>query len=468
MRDARASAETAERVWVIKRSELEAQSRSLAGRISEIAEHLGQIEKAGPDGICPTCERPLGDEYGKVTGEMSEQIADYRATIQANEVELKLLTKLPIEVNAAKSAIAQLDGSLNDARKREFAARSAGNELAEEQKQVAEVETRAAANRMRMEKIASGFDPAELDRLVRRGQELKPKRDRARELAVKADRREVVSKDVVEQQKSYDKIVAGLAGKTKERDDLGFEPDQHKAVLQQWTVAGQRVQASREQALTAEADVNIAEGSLHERVQEETAHRERAKSLETKRESMRYTEYLTTTFDRFRESLNGEINPRLSESASDLISDITDGRYTEVDLDEEYTPRLFDDGEWKPVISGGEEDVLHLTMRLAISQMIADRAGMDLGLLVLDEVFGSLDESRRENVINLLQNLKGRFQQILLITHIESIHDMVDRAIWVDYDTASGSSRIREVREPFEAAGSEAMESELHPSLSPN
>jgi len=76
--------------------------------------------------------------------------------------------------------------------------------------------------------------------------------------------------------------------------------------------------------------------------------------------------------------------------------------------------------------------------------MITERAGHSMGLLVLDEIFGSLDESRRENVVALLQNLKGVFQQILLITHVESIHDMVDRCLWVEYDSASQSSTVRE------------------------
>ena len=44
------------------------------------------------------------------------------------------------------------------------------------------------------------------------------------------------------------------------------------------------------------------------------------------------------------------------------------------------------------MISGGEEDVANLALRLAISQMIAERAGQPLSLLVLDEIFGSLDE----------------------------------------------------------------------------
>ena len=48
------------------------------------------------------------------------------------------------------------------------------------------------------------------------------------------------------------------------------------------------------------------------------------------------------------------------------------------------------------MISGGEEDVANMVLRLAISQMIADRAGQPLSILILDEVFGSLDIERRD------------------------------------------------------------------------
>jgi exonuclease SbcC len=90
------------------------------------------------------------------------------------------------------------------------------------------------------------------------------------------------------------------------------------------------------------------------------------------------------------------------------------------------------------VISGGEEDVANLALRLAISQMIAERAGQPLSLLVLDEIFGSLDEDRRTAVMDLLRNLADRFPQVILITHIESVRDGFDRIIRLRYDVERG------------------------------
>jgi exonuclease SbcC len=62
--------------------------------------------------------------------------------------------------------------------------------------------------------------------------------------------------------------------------------------------------------------------------------------------------------------------------------------------------------------------------------------------LILDEVFGSLDETHRHNVVDLLRRLQGRFEQVILITHIESVREGLDRVLTVRYDEASGSSRV--------------------------
>ena len=96
------------------------------------------------------------------------------------------------------------------------------------------------------------------------------------------------------------------------------------------------------------------------------------------------------------------------------------------------------------MISGGEEDVANLVLRLAISQMIAERAGQPLSLLVLDEIFGSLDEARRLHVVGLLRRLADRFPQVILITHIEQVREGLDRVIRVDFDPARGTSVVRD------------------------
>jgi DNA repair protein SbcC/Rad50 len=145
-----------------------------------------------------------------------------------------------------------------------------------------------------------------------------------------------------------------------------------------------------------------------------------------------------------RTDLNAQLRPDLSELASAFLRDLTNGRYSDLELDENYAATLLDDGEAKAVISGGEEDVANLALRLAISQMIAERAGQPLSLLILDEIFGSLDEERRAAVVELLRSLADRFPQVILITHIDSVGDNFDRVIRVGLDSTTGVAVVRE------------------------
>ena len=155
----------------------------------------------------------------------------------------------------------------------------------------------------------------------------------------------------------------------------------------------------------------------------------------------RRTRNSTRALGDLRDELNAALRPDLSDLASGFLRDLTNGRYTELELDEDYMTTLLDEGEPKVVISGGEEDIANLALRLAISQMIAERAGQPLSLLILDEIFGSLDEDHRAAVVELLRNLADRFPQVILITHIDSVRDGFDRIVRVGFDQRRGDVR---------------------------
>ena len=170
--------------------------------------------------------------------------------------------------------------------------------------------------------------------------------------------------------------------------------------------------------------------------------KKRAAELDLLVTDRRLHDELDRAFSDLRTDLNFQLRPELSELASAFLSELTDARYTELELDDQYNIVILEDGVPKPVLSGGEEDLANLVLRLAISQMIAERAGQSFSLLILDEVFGSLDEARRFNVVELLRGLHDRFEQVVLITHIEPIREGMDRVISVRYDPETGSSVV--------------------------
>jgi exonuclease SbcC len=127
-----------------------------------------------------------------------------------------------------------------------------------------------------------------------------------------------------------------------------------------------------------------------------------------------------------------------------FLRELIDSRTAELELDERYNISVLEDGIAKPVLSGGEEDLANLVLRLAVSQMIAERSGQAFSLLVLDEVFGSLDETKRFNVVELLRGLADRFEQVILITHIESVREGIDQVISVRYDPSIAASVVEQ------------------------
>ncbi|HEY0995576.1 MAG TPA: SbcC/MukB-like Walker B domain-containing protein, partial [Gemmatimonadaceae bacterium] len=199
----------------------------------------------------------------------------------------------------------------------------------------------------------------------------------------------------------------------------------------------------RSAELTAVAAEGESAGARQALERAEQAQRELAQAqarLDALNADRRLHDELDRAFSDLRTDLNVQLRPEISEVASGFLTDLTDGRYTELELDDQYNVLVLEDGIPKPVISGGEEDLANLVLRLAISQMIAERANHSFSLLILDEVFGALDEARRHNVVDLLRRLHDRFEQVILITHIESVREGLDRVVTVRYDEESGAA----------------------------
>jgi DNA repair protein SbcC/Rad50 len=158
-------------------------------------------------------------------------------------------------------------------------------------------------------------------------------------------------------------------------------------------------------------------------------------------------------FTEFFRSLTARARPMLEVEASDLVRELTDGRYERMEFDDNYRVKLldrFDDSYSIERFSGGESDVASLSARVALSRIVASRGGNTLGFLVLDEVFGSLDAGRRNNVLLALERLKRSFGQIFIISHVAEVQEsaLVDE-VWMLEEDEEGKSTVRRVNTPM-------------------
>ncbi len=131
------------------------------------------------------------------------------------------------------------------------------------------------------------------------------------------------------------------------------------------------------------------------------------------------------TFERF---VAEQLGPRIADYAGELIDRVTNQKYSRVELDQDYGLEIYDGDECFPLssFSGGERDVFALCARLALSRVIGGQAVNRPRFLVLDEVFGSLDQERRRQLLDMLGRLtqdSEDFRQLFVISHVEDVQE---------------------------------------------
>lgn len=84
--------------------------------------------------------------------------------------------------------------------------------------------------------------------------------------------------------------------------------------------------------------------------------------------------------------------------------------------------------------SGGEQFRINFAVRVALSKLLARRAGAQLQTLVIDEGFGSLDASGRERLVEAIHAIESDFERILIITHLDELKDVFPVRIDVTKD----------------------------------
>lgn len=374
--------------WVREQQEVETRLRTLRAQYAELRDQRDRLLSLGEDGDCPTCTRPLGTHYRDV---------------------LDLLERQMETVEADGAYFRSRQGQLQEMPE-ELATREARRRTMREQGEVAE------DHRAQLEGI--------LDRLERVVREVAERS--ARRTTLQARREETAGR----------LIALGPPS----ADDTALR-ERHEACAAAFAQASTR-------AAGAQATREMAGAALTRARAERAAVEERLARVETLEQERILHDELHRTYSDLRTDLNYALRPELSEIASRLLSELTDARYTELELDDRYRLVVLEEGVPKPVISGGEEDVANLVLRLAISQMIAERAGQAFSLLILDEIFGSLDAQRRDAVLALLRGLQARFEQVIVISHIDDVRDGLDQVFSVGFDPETGAAVVTAAEGP--------------------
>ncbi len=142
--------------------------------------------------------------------------------------------------------------------------------------------------------------------------------------------------------------------------------------------------------------------------------------------------------------------PELEDAANDLLTRMSDGRMQvhfstqrekvtggiaetlDIAISDEAGTRDY------ALYSGGEAFRINFAIRIALSKMLAQRAGAQLRTLFLDEGFGTQDAIGRERLVEAINAISNDFDLILVITHIDDLRDAFPARLEVE-KTPSGS-----------------------------
>ncbi len=428
--------------WVRDRQEAETKRQSLREQYLELKQQRERLGAAGEEGFCPTCTRPLGIQLRSVLEMLDGQMETVRVDGNYYKGRLEQLLDMPDDVKALDERRRALFLEVATLERRMMKVQLAVQELAQLGGDITVKEERQAVLARELETIPAGYDARrhelvrlEIDRLL-------PLDAKVTRLSAQIEREPVLLREQSQVLAATNELAVRLAALRTRRDAITVSETDFATLREEHDRAAIELRSAELAVVRADGGASAA---VHATELAASAAREladRQRMLGELTVQKRLHDELDRAYTDLRTDLNFQLRPELSELASAFLSELTDGRYDELELDDQYNILVLEDGRPKPVISGGEEDLANLVLRLSISQMIAERAGQPLSLLILDEIFGSLDELRRASVLELLRRLNERFEQVILITHIESVRDMLDHVITVRYDPEQGSSTV--------------------------
>jgi exonuclease SbcC len=357
--------------------------------VKDLTRKKNHIEKIGPTAKCPTCERVLGQQHTTLLQTYTKDIATHKDDLAKLLGEVKTMQKETERLSREKQALQKKGLYLHNQEVEQGRLQATAGHLAQE--------------------IAR--EQREIDRLKKESRELQV-------IAFDEKQYELTRTNMNESYKHYQAAL-------KTVDSLK-DANQTLLVRQKEQEGEQNLLLQRQHQL----EQHIKE---QETIAQNLAHEQK----DAQRLGM-----LTEVMDSYRSYLISQIRPALSQHASELFAELTDGKYSEIELDEDYNLLLYDQGSAYGIerFSGGEEDLANLCMRLAISEIITERAGSVFQFIILDEIFGSQDDIRKQNIIKALNGFSSKFRQIFLITHVDDIKQFTEHTIEVTEDDTGAST----------------------------
>jgi exonuclease SbcC len=434
---------------------LKARNESLRLEMDTLKERIAQLEQAGAE--CPLCEQPLTEEH------RVQLLAQFQAdgqtmgdTYRANQATAKDLAG---RAGALENQIAESDkllAGLPSLRRQEatLAERVAQGQQATEALGVARTELATVVEQLDKKDYAPDVQ-AQLAQVLAEAEELGYDA-----VAYETARRAMAEGQTFAEQKM--RLENAQAGRKEERaalkrldktegrlrkqmeGDRARRADLQKSIeeLQERLKNAETVEAELQRVRGEEAFARQRLGATQQRLEAckalERQQADKHKRKEDLAEEQSIYDELRTAFGvRGVPAMVIEAAvPEIEDEANRLLARMTGGRMhvrfdtqretqagevretLEIQIGDEVGTREYS------LYSGGEAFRVNFAIRIALSRLLARRAGAQLQTLVIDEGFGTQDAQGRERLVEAINAIQDDFARVLVVTHIEELKDV--------------------------------------------
>ena len=461
-----------------RQAEAKAENPRLMQEMKELRDRiarLGEVEGA----VCPLCGQPLSEvDRSGLMSQLETQGRAYADRFRANQAQLKdfenqtgairaeiaRISGQEALLNQYQKQLAQLDQRITRIHQQVETWQSSGAiELAEITRRLESndfaLEARQELARVDDELRAIGYDPAAHEaarshELAGRSAEtalrnletaraaLAPVTREVEQLAEQLSQQE---KTTASQQAAFDQAFASYTDAAARLPDLDQTEQDYLDSQEQENRLRMEVGAARQKVEVLER-LRIRQAELNQQREESSRRIGQYRLLER-----------AFSKDGVPALLIEQALPELEQQANLILDRLSGGQMTvRFDTQKDYKDKnrqdkketldiVISDGAGTrdyEMFSGGEAFRVNFAIRLALSRVLAQRAGARLQSLVIDEGFGSQDALGRQRLIEAINLVQDDFAKILVITHLEELKEAFPNRIEVEKTSRGSTLRV--------------------------
>jgi len=461
-----------------RQAALRVENDTLRADMNQLKERIETL-KSAEGASCPLCGQELSDEHRKSTlqqledegkqkgdlyranqketTELATQVANYEIQIATHASAENDRVKYASEISQHSERLEILQSVARDwdaTRKKRLKEvnkfLASGKYAVDEQKQLARLDNELAK---------LGYDASAHDNTREKESELRSVNEEFSSLKAASE----VSKQI---EGEISSLRAEIENRMSEIENLEKQYQNAKGNLESAEAEAPNLDAAERELFRLREEENKARselGGAQQRVDVLSTQRTRKARFESEREELlkRIAQHKTLERafgkDGVPALLIEQALPQLEAKANEILDRLSEGQMSiefvtqeaykddrRKDLRETLEIKIKDSAGTRDyeMYSGGEAFRVNFAVRLALSEVLAQRKGSRLQTLVIDEGFGSQDARGRQRLIEAINLVKNDFAKILVITHLDELKDAFPNRIEVEKTERGSTVRV--------------------------